>query len=52
MKTESLLWLLIWATMAVVLLIGQYQQKLDRDLDRRHAEVLASELWPATVSTR
>ena len=52
MKTENLLWLLMWATMAVVLLIGQYQQKLERDLERHHAEVLASELWPSTASSR
>ena len=52
MKTENLLWLLMWAVLGVVLLIGQYQQKLTLDLDRHHAEVLASELWPSTASAR
>ena len=54
MKTESLLWLLMWAVLGVVLLIGQYQQKVTRDYDRLHTETSASMIPPSTlnVSTR
>jgi len=54
MKTENLLWPLLWAVMALVLVVGQYQLKLGRDNDRLHAAVDASTVPPSTnnVSTR
>lgn len=50
--TENLIWMLLWAVMLTALLIGQYEIKQTRDIDRHHAEVLASELWPSTASSR
>lgn len=54
MKTENLLWILLWAVMALVLVIGQYQLRLDRENAQLHAEVEASMVPPSTnnISTR
>ena len=54
MKTETLLWLLVWAFLAVVLVVGQYQIKLDRELERKHTAVMESMVPPSTanISTR
>ena len=52
MKTENLLWLLVWASLAVVLVIGQYQLKLDRDLERKHSAVMESMIPPSTANVR
>lgn len=54
MKTESLLWILVWAVLGTVLLIGQYSLLQGREDARLHAQVDASTVQPSTrnVSTR
>ena len=54
MKTESLLWILVWAVLGTVLLIGQYSLLQGREDARLHAQVDASMVPPSTrnVSTR
>lgn len=44
--THRLLWLLTWAVMIVVYLVGNYTLKLERDNARLHAEVEASMIPP------
>ena len=44
--TAKLIWLLLWAVMIVVYLMGNYCLKLERDNDRLHAEVNKSMLPP------
>ena len=50
--TASLIWFLMWAILFVVLLMGNYSLKLERDRDRLHAEVNASMLPPEVVIHR
>jgi hypothetical protein len=50
--TSKLIWLLLWAVMIVVYLMGNYCLKLERDRDRLHAEVNASMLPPDVVIFR
>ena len=44
--TAKLIWLLLWAVMIVVYLMGNYSMKLERDNERLHAEVNASMMPP------
>lgn len=50
--TASLIWFLMWAILFVVLLMGNYSLKLERDRARLHAEVNASMLPPDVVIFR
>ena len=50
--SNSAIWALAWAILLVVLLIGQIQQKLDRDNERLHAAVEASMVPPSTANVR
>ena len=50
MNKHNAIWFLIWAVIAVSLLIGQYQQKLNRDNERLHAAVEESMIPPSTAS--
>jgi hypothetical protein len=44
--TAKLLWLLTWAVLITVYLIGNYSMKLERDNERLHAEVTNSMMPP------
>jgi hypothetical protein len=50
--TSSILWFLLWAILFVVLLMGNYCLKLERDRERLHAEVNKSMLPPEVVIAR
>jgi len=50
--TASLIWFLLWAVLFVVLMMGNYCLKLERDRDRLHAQVEASMLPPDVVIFR
>jgi len=50
--TASIIWFLMWAILFVVLLMGNYCLKLERDRDRLHAQVEASMLPPDVVIFR
>lgn len=50
--TASLIWFLMWAILFVVLLMGNYSLKLERDRDRLHAEVNASMVPPDVIISR
>ena len=50
--TAKLIWLLMWSILFVVLLMGNYSLKLERDRDRLHAAVNASMLPPDVVIFR
>ena len=52
MNKHNAMWFLIWAVMGLALLIGQYQQKLNRDNDRLHAAVEESTVPPSTNYVR
>ena len=50
--TSKLIWLLTWAVLIVVYLLGNYSMKLERDNERLHAEVNASMLPPEVKIVR
>jgi hypothetical protein len=50
--TAKLIWILMWSILFVVLLMGNYSLKLERDQDRLHAAVNASMLPPDVVAER
>ena len=52
MKTENLLWLLLWAVMLTAIILEQVNLAQARRYEALHARVLASELWHEPVTIR
>jgi hypothetical protein len=50
--TSKLIWILLWAVLIVVYLLGNYSMKLERDNERLHAEVTKSMMPPEVVIHR
>lgn len=46
---RNLLWFLFWSVLIVALLIGQYQQRINRERESKHRAVNASMIQPSTI---